>query len=120
MFANGSSPSESLMGHSVQVGVSIGGQKVAPRIANSMPPVRRWSFSEVTYQSIYYWYIHKNLYIGRVVKISKLRRLLTYTIDIFIYHVKQMYLYLFCLVSDRFIVIVAKITPLYICVCLMT
>jgi len=46
VFANGSSPSESLMGHSVQVGVSIGGQKVAPRIANSMPPVRRWSFSE--------------------------------------------------------------------------
>jgi len=46
VFANGSSPSESLMGHSVQVGVSIGSQKVAPRIANSMPPVRRWSFSE--------------------------------------------------------------------------
>ena len=52
VFANGSSPSESLMGHSVQVGVSIGGQKVAPRITNSMPPVRRWSFSEVTFQFI--------------------------------------------------------------------
>ena len=51
VFANGSSPSESLMGHSVQVGVSIGSQKVAPRIANSMPPVRRWSFSEVKFQS---------------------------------------------------------------------
>ena len=46
MFANSSSPSESLMAHSVQVGVSIASQKVAPRIANSMPPNRRWSFSE--------------------------------------------------------------------------
>ena len=46
VFANRNSPSESLMAHSVQVGVSIASQKGAPRIANSMPPNRRWSFSE--------------------------------------------------------------------------
>jgi len=46
VFANSNSPSESLMAHSVQVGVSIASQKGAPRIANSMPPNRRWSFSE--------------------------------------------------------------------------
>merc|ERR1719221_45862 len=43
VFASGNSPSESLMAHSVSVPVR---QSVAPRIANSMPPNRRWSFSQ--------------------------------------------------------------------------
>merc|ERR1719221_2145777 len=43
VFASGNSPSESLMAHSVSVPVR---QSVAPRIANSMPPGRRWSFSQ--------------------------------------------------------------------------
>ena len=43
VFASGNSPSESLMAHSVTVPVR---QSVAPRIANSMPPNRRWSFSQ--------------------------------------------------------------------------
>ena len=48
VFTTNNSPSESLMTHSVYVGIpnNCSGHRMATRIANSMPP-KKWSYSEV-------------------------------------------------------------------------
>ena len=48
VFTTNSSPSESLMIHSVYVGIpnNCSGHRMATRIANSMPP-KKWTHSEV-------------------------------------------------------------------------
>ena len=48
MFSSNNSPSESLMNHSVSVGVPNNrSRRIVSRIANSMPPIKKWTLDEV-------------------------------------------------------------------------